>query len=97
MNKFDFPVYGIEYAEYCFLIVDTYGENASITKLLDSNLERLEEPFTAYCDKLNAVREFLVQNGFASEIELQDKIFLQKVEHRPRKAATPMLERWKMD
>lgn len=97
MKPFEFPVYGYECDEYCYSIVDKYGENSSIVQLLDKNYERLVRKSKEYVEQLNAIRKFLWDSGFNKEIEEQDKIFLDKVKKRPRKQATPLFERWKTD
>lgn len=97
MKVFRFPIYGTELNDYCFSLVDEYGENSPIIKLLDENYNNLIEGNAAFVDQLNAIRKFLCKNGFSEEVAKQDNIFLDEVSKRPRKKQTPLAERWKYD
>lgn len=97
MKQFEFPIYGYECDDYCYSIVDKYGENSEIARLLDKNYDQLTSKSIKYVDQLNAVREFLCDNGFRKEVEEQDKIFLEKAKKLQRKQPTPLTERWRKD
>lgn len=97
MKQFEFPIYGYEFDDYCYSIVNKYGENSEIVQLLNRNYEQLIGQSVNYVEQLNTVRKFLWNNGFRKEIEEQDKMFFEKVKNLPRKQPTPLTERWKKD
>lgn len=97
MKHFEFQIYGTELDDYCFSLVEKYGEESKIVQLLDKNYDRLIKESSVFVDQLNAIREFLYDNGFEKEISEQDAVFLEEVSKRPRKKRIPLSERWKHD
>ena len=97
MKAFDFQIYGFECEDYCNALVDRYGEQSTIAKILDANYDRLVGKSSVYVERLNEIRKFLNENGFEKEIAEQDTIFLGLVEQRTRKKAASLSERWDSD
>ncbi len=103
MNKIkNFPFY-INYYDvdqYCFLLIDLFGENAECVKLIDDNYtHRIDNPKCNADVLLLEIRQFLADNGFKTEVEACDKQFSNE-ERMKRGMKNPyiaMHERWKKD
>lgn len=82
MKEFTFQIVGFERDEYCYGLVDRYGEESEIVKMLDENYEKLIATSHVYVEQLNAIRKFLYESGFEEEAKRQDEIFLEQVKKR---------------
>ena len=99
-----FPFY-INYADvddYCFWLLDTYGENAKCIAFIDDNFEDKcvnPEKYKINADELLLeIRQCLMDSGFEKEGTARDKAFAEKRADRGGKNPyIPMRKRWEMD
>lgn len=97
-----FPFY-VTYADidlYLDEMLDITNENKDIIHRIDSNADVfLDNKLKLNADELLLkLRQFLVDNGYSSEVEKVDEVFI--TENRKRKKKNfyiPMHERWKKD
>lgn len=82
MTDFEYVLLGYEVDEYCYLLLDKYGEESDVVKVLDSNYEDLMKSSHVFTEKLNAIRHLLFDRGFKTELEYADKIFAAEIEEK---------------
>lgn len=87
MTEFDYILYGYEVDEYCDILIDKYGENSDVVQCLDKKFDQLIESSHVYVEQLNAIRHFLNDKGFNSEIAYADETFKSIIERRFRTAS----------
>lgn len=80
MKKYTLPLYGCEVDDYCFNLIDRFGEESLIVKTLDKNYNKLISKSIVYTEQLNEIRSFLCKMGFQKEIEECDEIFDEKLD-----------------
>lgn len=95
MNVFDFQIRGYKVDEYCFAIIDKYGEKSDIAKTLDREYSKLVEKSPVYVEQLNTIRQFLCNEGYEREVEEQDKVFLENItKENISSKPSSILKRW---
>lgn len=80
MKVFNYPLLGVEVDEYIYDLVDEYGETHEIVSLLDKNYDNIIKNHHIGVVNLNAIRKFLIENGFSTQIEKEDIKFSKKIE-----------------
>ena len=64
MIEFDYILRGYEVDEYCYIIIDKYGEDSDVVRCLDKSYEYLIASSPIYMEQLNAIRKFLYDNQY---------------------------------
>lgn len=80
MKVFNYPLLGMEVDEYINDLVGEYGETHEMVSLLDKNYDILVKNHHIWVVSLNAIRKFLIENGFSIQIEKEDIRFSKKIE-----------------
>ncbi len=99
VTQFPFYINFGDVDDYCFWLLEQYGENAECVNLIDERYEQeLTNPTKNADDLLLEIRQCLVDNGFAREIEACDKSFSEERKKREKKNPyIPMHKRWELD
>lgn len=102
VEQFPFYITYMDINTYCFWLVDTYGEDATFIDLIDENkfMEQCDNPqkYRKNADVLLLeIRQCLVDNGYAAEVNACDKVFAETTgKGRGKKSPyIPLAERWK--
>lgn len=96
-----FPFY-VNYADvddYCFWLLDTYGDTAKCIALIDDHFTyRIDNPDVNADVLLLEIRQCLVDNGFKEEVAACDQAFAaERAERGIVNPYIPMHKRWEMD
>ncbi len=76
-KKFPFYTLYADVDDYCFWLLDKYGEKSKIVALIDNNFtDAIDHPKMDADDLLLKIRQFLVDNGFKQEVENCDREFV---------------------
>ena len=104
VKQFPFYVTYWDISEYCFWLVDTYGEQAPFVEIIDNHkfMEQCGNPQKYKKDAdvlLREIRQCLVDNGFDAEIAACDKAFAnnERKKRGIKPTYIPLTERWKHD
>ena len=82
MIEFDYILRGYEVDEYCYIIIDKYGEDSDVVRCLDKSYEYLIASSPIYMEQLNVIRKFLYDNQYKDEVEYADSVFVPRLEKR---------------
>lgn len=90
VKQFPFFINYMDIDSYCFLLVDTYGEDSDFVDVIDASglLEQCDNPqkYKKNADELLLeIRQCLVDHGFHAEVEACDKAFASEREKRGKK------------
>lgn len=104
IKQFPFYITYVDVAEYCFWMVDTYGEDSQLVKLIDSGkfMEQCDNPqkYKKNADEiLMGIRQCLFDNGFEPEIRACDKAFAteRRMKRGNDNPYIPVGERWEKE
>lgn len=103
IEGFPFYINYLDVDEYCFWLLDAYGEDSEIVKIIDANdfMDKSDNPqkYRINADELLLeIRQFLIDNGFEKEIAVCDKAFAEERKNRGKKNPyIPMHKRWETD
>lgn len=103
-KQFPFYITYADVTEYCFWMVDTYGEDSQLVKLIDSGkfMEQCDNPqkYMKNADEiLMGIRQCLFGNGFEPEIRACDKAFAteRRMKRGNDNPYIPVGERWEKE
>ncbi len=101
VRHFPFYITYRDISEYCFWLVDNYGDQAAFVDVIDKHkfMEQCDNPqiYKKNADALLLeLRQCLIDNGFEREVNACDKAFAN--ERREKRGASnpyvPLTERW---
>ena len=101
VEQFPFYINYLDVDDYCFWLMDAYGEDAEFINLIDQHYDGdVKWDKQAYDANvlLLLLRQCLVDNGFEAEVSACDRVFAEERKNRGKKNPyIPMHKRWKMD
>lgn len=69
---------GISDNDYIDILFERNGGNSELVKLLDKEYAQIERKNKGGEEKLDAIRNILINNGFKKEVKVCDEIFINK-------------------
>ena len=104
VEQFPFYITYMDIDEYCFWLMNTYGENAAFVDVIDRNgfMDQCDNPqiYKKNADVLLLeMRQCLIDNGFEAEVNACDKAFSDESRIKRGKVNPyiPLNKRWKND
>ena len=102
VSQFQFYITYADVDDYCFWLLDTYGENAKCIAFIDDNFEDQcvnPEKYRKNADELLLeIRQCLADSGFEEEVAACDQAFAaERTDRGIVNPYIPMHKRWEMD